>query len=52
MVLQLLQIVIVSNENETREFIEEIGEAALPEEYGGQAELVLLQDVVLTPVER
>ncbi|XP_058213020.1 sec14 cytosolic factor isoform X3 [Rhododendron vialii] len=48
----LEKIVIVSNENEMREFIGEIGEAALPEEYGGQAELVALQDVVLTPVER
>lgn len=51
-ILQLLQIVIVSNENEMREFIGEIGEATLPEEYGGQAELVALQDVVLTPVEK
>ncbi|KAE9445294.1 hypothetical protein C3L33_22809, partial [Rhododendron williamsianum] len=48
----LEKIVIVSNENEMREFIGEIGEATLPEEYGGQAELVALQDVVLTPVER
>lgn len=46
-----LQVVIVSNENEKREFIREIGEEVLPEEYGGRAKLVAIQDVELTPVE-
>lgn len=46
-----LQIVIVSNENERREFIREIGEEALPEEYGGRSKLVAIQDVVLAPLE-
>lgn len=42
---------IVTNEIEKEEFIKEIGEAALLEEYGGQAKLVAIQDVVLTPME-
>ncbi|KAL6187547.1 hypothetical protein ACLB2K_038945 [Fragaria x ananassa] len=45
------KVVIVSNENEKREFIREIGEEVLPEEYGGRAKLVAIQDVELTPVE-
>lgn len=47
----LEKIVIVSNEIDKEELIREIGEAALPEEYGGQAKLVAIQDVVLTPME-
>ncbi|CAK9177071.1 unnamed protein product [Ilex paraguariensis] len=46
----LEKIVIVSNEDEMREFVREIGEEALPAEYGGRAMLVALQDVVLTPL--
>ncbi|CAK9165535.1 unnamed protein product [Ilex paraguariensis] len=46
----LEKIVIVNNEDEMREFVREIGEEALPEEYGGRATLVALQDVVLTPL--
>lgn len=46
-----MQIVIVSNEEERREFIREIGEEVLPEEYGGRAKLVALQDVVHSPLE-
>ncbi|TQD70930.1 hypothetical protein C1H46_043539 [Malus baccata] len=45
------KIVIVSNEEGTKNFRKEIGEETLPEEYGGRAKLVLLQDVVLAPVE-
>lgn len=40
------KIVIVSNNEERQNFIREIGEEALPEEYGGQAKLVALQDVL------
>uniref|UniRef100_A0A5B7AQE5 Putative SEC14 cytosolic factor n=1 Tax=Davidia involucrata TaxID=16924 RepID=A0A5B7AQE5_DAVIN len=48
----LEKIVIVCNEDERRDFIKEIGEEALPEEYGGRAKLVALQDVVpTTPLE-
>ncbi|CAL5339004.1 unnamed protein product [Camellia sinensis] len=47
----LEKIVIVSNEDEKREFIRDIGEEALPEEYGGRAKLVAMQDVILTPME-
>ncbi|KAA8529771.1 hypothetical protein F0562_034129 [Nyssa sinensis] len=43
----LEKIVIISSEDERRDFFKEIGEEALPEEYGGQAKLVALQDVVL-----
>lgn len=46
-----MQIVIVSNEDERKEFIREVGEEILPEEYGGRAKLVALQDVELTPLE-
>ena len=42
----LLQIVIVTDEEEERKFKEEIGVDALPEEYGGQAKLTLIQDVL------
>lgn len=46
-----MQIVIVTNEDEKKEMIKEIGEEVLPEECGGQSKFVPLQDVVLTPVE-
>ncbi|XP_010275237.1 PREDICTED: phosphatidylinositol/phosphatidylcholine transfer protein SFH6-like isoform X2 [Nelumbo nucifera] len=45
---QFLQIVIVTNEKERKAFIMEIGEDTLPEEYGGKAKLVALQDVKLS----
>lgn len=49
----LEKIVIVTNEDEKQEMIKEIGEEVLPEEYGGRAKLVPLQDVVLTdPIGR
>ncbi|KAL6003385.1 hypothetical protein ACLOJK_023608 [Asimina triloba] len=41
----LEKIVIVSTEQQSKAFIDEIGEDALPEEYGGRAKLVALQDV-------
>ncbi|KAJ7942864.1 CRAL-TRIO domain-containing protein [Quillaja saponaria] len=44
-------IVIVSNNEERREFIKEVGEETLTEEYGGRAQPVAIQDVVLTPLE-
>jgi len=47
----LEKIVIVTNEDERKDFIKEIGEEALPEEYGGRAKLIALQDVVLSPLE-
>ncbi|KAK2989901.1 hypothetical protein RJ640_019484, partial [Escallonia rubra] len=45
------KIVAVSSEDEKKLFIVDIGEDALPEEYGGRAKLVALQEVVLTPLE-
>uniref|UniRef100_A0A2C9U665 CRAL-TRIO domain-containing protein n=1 Tax=Manihot esculenta TaxID=3983 RepID=A0A2C9U665_MANES len=47
----LEKIVIVSNEEERKKFIKEIGEESLPEEYGGQAKLVALQDFILPELE-
>ncbi|KAJ7954349.1 CRAL-TRIO domain-containing protein [Quillaja saponaria] len=47
----LEKIVIVSNDDERREFIKEVGEETLPEEYGGRSKLVAIQDVVLTSLE-
>ncbi|OVA12176.1 CRAL-TRIO domain [Macleaya cordata] len=44
----LEKIVFVSNEEERHSFIKEIGEDTLPEEYGGPAKLVALQDVTVT----
>ncbi|KAF1001978.1 sec14 cytosolic factor-like isoform X2 [Apium graveolens] len=46
----LEKIVVVSNEDEKKEIIEEIGEEVLPEEYGGRAKLVPLQDAVLNAI--
>ncbi|XP_065856954.1 sec14 cytosolic factor [Euphorbia lathyris] len=47
----LEKVVIVTNEEERRDFIREIGEEVLPEEYGGQAKLVALQDVVIPQLD-
>nr|AFK46005.1 unknown [Lotus japonicus] len=47
----LEKIVIVTNEDERSKFISEVGEEVLPEEYGGNAKLVAIQDVDLTPLE-
>ncbi|XP_059278629.1 uncharacterized protein LOC132032873 isoform X2 [Lycium ferocissimum] len=44
---QFLQIRIVISEEQKQEFIREVGEDVLPEEYGGRAKLVLLQDVAV-----
>ncbi|CAN4114026.1 unnamed protein product [Withania somnifera] len=41
------KIRIVTNEEQKEEFIRAVGEDVLPEEYGGRAELVLLQDVAV-----
>jgi len=46
-----MQIVIVTNEDERREFIREVGEEVLPELYGGKAKLVAIQDVELPPLQ-
>ncbi|XP_023513874.1 SEC14 cytosolic factor isoform X2 [Cucurbita pepo subsp. pepo] len=43
----LEKIVIVSNEEERKSMIEEIGEEVLPAEYGGKGKLIALQDAVL-----
>lgn len=45
------KIVIVTSEEEMKEFIEEIGEETLPEEYGGRAKLIALQDAVVPEFE-
>lgn len=42
---------IVKNEDENRNFLQEVGEEILPEEYGGRAIFVALQDVVVAPLE-
>ncbi|KAL9324884.1 hypothetical protein ACSQ67_005529 [Phaseolus vulgaris] len=47
----LEKIVIVTNEDERREFIREVGEEVLPELYGGKAKLVAIQDVELPPLQ-
>ncbi|KAL8150749.1 hypothetical protein V2J09_020557 [Rumex salicifolius] len=43
----LQKVVFVSNEDEKRKFIEEIGEEVLPECYGGKAKLMAIQDVCI-----
>lgn len=40
---------IVTNEEERKDFVEEVGEEVLPEDFGGRAKLVALQDVTLPP---
>ncbi|KAK4596864.1 hypothetical protein RGQ29_014765 [Quercus rubra] len=47
----LEKIMIVTNEDERQDFIKEVGEEVLPEEYGGRAKLVAIQDVVLASLE-
>lgn len=47
----LEKIVIVTNDDERQDFIKEVGEDVLPEEYGGRAKVVALQDAVLAPLE-
>ncbi|WVZ09369.1 hypothetical protein V8G54_013899 [Vigna mungo] len=47
----LEKVVIVTNEDETREFVREVGEEVLPEVYGGKAKLVAIQDVELEPMQ-
>ncbi|PIN15919.1 hypothetical protein CDL12_11436 [Handroanthus impetiginosus] len=47
----LEKIVIVSNEEEKREFIREVGDEVLPEEYGGKSKLIALQDYTIRPLE-
>jgi hypothetical protein len=46
-----MQIVIISNEDEKKEFISDVGEDILPEEYGGRAKLVPIQDVEVISLE-
>ncbi|EOY01132.1 hypothetical protein SCA6_007770 [Theobroma cacao] len=47
----LEKIVIVTNEDEKKCFIDEAGEEAVPVEYGGKAKLTAIQDVVVPPLE-
>lgn len=47
----LQKVVIVTNEEERKNFVKEIGEESLPEVYGGEAKLVALQDVILPQLE-
>ncbi|XP_071735763.1 sec14 cytosolic factor-like [Rutidosis leptorrhynchoides] len=44
------KITIVTNDEEKSQFVREVGEDVLPEEMGGKAKLVALQDVVLPPL--
>nr|GMD24790.1 CRAL-TRIO domain-containing protein YKL091C isoform X1 [Ipomoea batatas]GMD26392.1 CRAL-TRIO domain-containing protein YKL091C isoform X1 [Ipomoea batatas]GMD26582.1 CRAL-TRIO domain-containing protein YKL091C isoform X1 [Ipomoea batatas] len=46
----LEKIMIVSNEEERLQFIREVGEDVLPEEYGGNSNFVAMQDVVVNPL--
>ncbi|KAI5678150.1 hypothetical protein M9H77_09100 [Catharanthus roseus] len=46
----LEKILIVSNEDERKEFIGEVGEQVLPEEYGGSSKFIPIQDAVVTPL--
>lgn len=41
------KIVIVNNEDQWRDFIGEVGEESLPEEYGGRKDFIPIQDVVV-----
>lgn len=41
---------IVITEDEKKGFLEEVGEEMVPEECGGRAKLVPIQDVVLPPL--
>ncbi|KAM3324711.1 SEC14 cytosolic factor [Capsicum chacoense] len=41
------KIRIVTSEEQREQFIKDVGEEVLPEEYGGRAKLVLLQDVAV-----
>ncbi|OMO60708.1 hypothetical protein CCACVL1_23931 [Corchorus capsularis] len=45
------KIVIVTNEDEKKCFVEEVGEEAVPIEYGGKAKLTPIQDVQVPPLE-
>ncbi|OMO60709.1 hypothetical protein CCACVL1_23932 [Corchorus capsularis] len=45
------KIVIVTNEDEKKCFVEEVGEEAVPVEYGGKAKLTAIQDVEVPPFE-
>ncbi|XVF02921.1 hypothetical protein REPUB_Repub04eG0216400 [Reevesia pubescens] len=47
----LEKIVIVTNEDEKKSFIEEVGEEAVPVEYGGKAKLTAIQEVEVPPLE-
>ena len=47
MKLMWSQVVIVTNEEERRGVVEEVGEDVLPVEFGGKAKLIAIQDVVL-----
>ncbi|KAL9389694.1 hypothetical protein Peur_018299 [Populus x canadensis] len=47
----LEKIVIATNDEERKCFVKEIGEEVLPEELGGRATLVALQDVTVPPLE-
>ncbi|KAM7263783.1 hypothetical protein ACFE04_001466 [Oxalis oulophora] len=45
-------ILIVTKDEERKDFVAEVGEESLPELYGGRAKLTPLQDVTLPPLER
>ncbi|MCL7028915.1 hypothetical protein MKW94_029268 [Papaver nudicaule] len=43
----LEKVIIVNNEEQRQDFVKQIGEDMLTEDYGGRAKLVLVQDVTL-----
>ncbi|XP_068658331.1 sec14 cytosolic factor [Aristolochia californica] len=43
----LEKVVVVKNDEDRNDFVRAVGEANLPEEYGGKAKLVALQDVTI-----
>ncbi|CAK8570442.1 unnamed protein product [Lathyrus sativus] len=45
------KIVIINNEDERKEFIDQVGEEILPKEYGGRAKLVAIQDFEVTSLD-
>lgn len=45
-----MQVQIVKKEADRKRFVAEIGEEVLPKEFGGRAQLVPIQDVIVRPL--